>query len=522
MLDKSHRYVGTIIQPESNKYYSFMLNNESNLQIDSIVAIEAIGVEDQANILLSKVRKIETSYYIKNPDLYFLNKAANNQLDKIDSQNTQYGIIAICDILGYYKFNEKAGYSASKDKFSLHTPVPLQKVFKVPEVYLNSIYGLSSKIENNVVLGQVVHPFKSEAIVQPNLFKIHTLISGISGSGKTRLASLIINNLAANGAHVIILDPHYEYLDLLLDKKKVSEQKINVYSRFKKSHKTSNILKQLNALDEYENIRKEKLVFNSHLLTATMLCKVLQNLTSHQEELIHTEFEYACKLYNEENPKEDLLEYFYAYLNQQLVFSEEEINQLIFQEKGKQVIHSYQINKFLELKRNDGKRLVVEAVARRVSELLEQELFVKELPSWLKDNSGTIDIINEDFSDDEFGKRMVNTIMSHFLESKTNDKQRILVIDEAHKLLNIEDNQTRKLIFQLLRESRKFNTSLLLLTQNYNDLPPEVLSLFHNVYRFKEVNNEEYQTLPSRMCHVNSVNSACNYIMQVSNVESYF
>lgn len=521
MLDKYISYIGTIIQPKSNKYFSFMLNNESNIQIDSIVAIEIDQIKGKSNVLLSKVSKIETNYYIKNPELYFLNKAANNQLHNIDQSNTQYGIIATCDIIGFFEFKENYGFTSSKEKYSLYTPLPLQKVYLIPEKYLSSIYGISPNTKDSIYLGDVVHPFLSKAFIQKNIFSIHTLISGISGAGKTRLASLIIRNLAQNGAHVVIIDPHFEYLDLVMDKNDNSTA-INVYSRNKKSYKNDNLRKQFDILENIENIKSKNLEFSSQLVTSSTLCKILPNLSSQQQEIIHAEFEFAYTQYKETNSKENLLVYFFNHLNQQLVYSEEDLNQMIFEEHGKQMIPSFKINKYLESKRSKGRYLVIESIAKRINDLIQENIFVDELPSWLDKGNATIDIINDDFSDDEVGKRMVNTIMSHFLEIKSNDKQRILVIDEAHKLLNIEDNQTRKLIFQLLRESRKFNTSLLLLTQNYNDLPPEILALFHNVFRFKEVNNEDFRNLPSKMCHVNIVNSMCNFIMKVDNVKSYF
>lgn len=524
MLDKTNKYVGTIIQPESNKYFSFMLNNEAKVQIDSIVAIEVSNPDNKNDVLLSKIRKIETSYYIKNPDLYFLNKAANNQLDNINKTNTQYGIIAICDILGFYNYSERNGFVASKEKIGLYTPQPLQKVYLIEEKHLSSIYGLSKKTEDSIYLGDVVHPFNSSVILNSNIFKIHTLISGISGAGKTRLASLIIKNLAKIGAHVVIIDPHFEYLDLLIDKKPSNEKspKINIYSRLKKSYKTDNLLKQFEKLKEIENVEIKNLEFSSQLLTSSTLCKILPNLSSQQQEIIHSLFEAAFKEYTENESNENLLIYFYNYLNQQVLFNDEEINHLIYEEKGKQVLFAFKVNDYLEQKRQRGHFSVIESVAKRLNDLIQENIFTDEIPSWLGESSYTIDIITDDFSDDEVGKRMVNTIMSHYLEVKSKDKQRVLVIDEAHKLLNIEDSQTRKLIFQLLRESRKFNTALLLLTQNYNDLPPDILSLFHNGFRFKEISNDELKNLPSKMCHVNIVNSICNYIMKVDNVPSFF
>ena len=518
MLDKIAIYVGTIIQPESNKYFSFILNNESNIQIDSIVAIEVdLNVGGKSNIVLSKVRKIETSYYIKNPDLYFLNKAANNQLNNINQSNTQYGIMAICDIIGFFDFSDNIGFSASRERCGLYTPIPLQKVYLVPEKYLSSIYGISHNDKISICLGNIIHPFQSKADIQSNVFKTHTLISGISGAGKTRLASLIVKSLANRGSHVVIIDPHFEYLDLIVDKKNQPQLLVNIYSRYKKSYKTDRLNSQCKQLKDFNNIQKKKLEFSSRLLTASTLCKILPNLSPQQHELIHSEFELAYKKYIEKKSEQNLLLYFYDYLNEQLLFREEEINQIEYIEKGKKVIFTYKINDYIELKRKDTQYNVIESIVKRLSDLIQEEMFTNEIPSWLDKSNATIDIINEDFSDDEFGKRMVNTIISHFLEIRSDDKQRILVIDEAHKLLNIEDNHTKKLIFQLLRESRKFNTALLLLTQNYDDLPPDILSLFHNVFRFKEVNNEDLRNLSSKMCHVNIVN-----IMKVGEVPSYF
>jgi hypothetical protein len=71
---------------------------------------------------------------------------------------------------------------------------------------------------------------------------------------------------------------------------------------------------------------------------------------------------------------------------------------------------------------------------------------------------------------------------------------------------------------RLLRESRKYNLSLIFVTQNEHDVPEEIKSQFQNRFRFREENNPELKYLNNQTCLCSIYKGKLSFPMRVDDV----
>jgi DNA helicase HerA-like ATPase len=156
-------------------------------------------------------------------------------------------------------------------------------------------------------------------------------------------------------------------------------------------------------------------------------------------------------------------------------------------------------------------------VLRKIINSYIEKSFQEKISTWEDRNiSNVVDILNIDYDSNENIRRYINAILQSFFSvSEDNMKgRRVVVIDEAHLLLG-ENSNTTKLLSRLLRESRKLGLSLIFITQNENDVSPEIRSQFQNKFLFREENNDLLIHLPDQTCSAKLFNGKLSFLMKV-------
>ena len=97
------------------------------------------------------------------------------------------------------------------------------------------------------------------------------------------------------------------------------------------------------------------------------------------------------------------------------------------------------------------------------------------------------------------------------------DQLRVLVIDEVHMLLK-EDSRTSRLVKQMLREARKFNISVIFISQNINDITDDIRFQFQNLFMFRASDFDKTKYYSDQMCHVSLYGSKSSFSMKVKNI----
>jgi DNA helicase HerA-like ATPase len=315
----------------------------------------------------------------------------------------------------------------------------------------------------------------------------HSLITGATGSGKSWFLAHLINHLASNDGHVVILDPHDEYR-FLIDKNRNYE--VNFFCK-----SLININKDENKINYLKYFLANKYL-NSAILNA-----VLPNISPNAMQQIEEIF------------NEDLSQVQLKSLNI------DEIIKLIMGRIKKSEAQGYINN--ITYKPNDLNTLTLlyYGLIERMEQLKEKGLFQSKIPSWLESKTKCIDIIQEDYSFSDYGKRIIRALIHQFLRFKAEDFLKIFIVEEAHQLLSFNNIEDKLLLSMLLREARKFNTSIIFVTQNYYDVPEELRSQFSNIIQFREPLDKDANYFQDRLCKIKLANSNVSFLLRTPDLK---
>ncbi|MES2109108.1 MAG: ATP-binding protein [Bacteroidota bacterium] len=502
----AEKQIGIVTQIVNDERVDFVINNNEKCDIGDIVGLEVEG----EIYVLAEIFKIDVEFYLENVRQFFISKAVDNDINRIGDPNLKprYGQHIQAKILGHYKLSEEHQFVELKTTINKYTPYIFQKVYAMAFSSVLDVYGLCTEADHenrhqNFTLGTISFPFQHIGTHVPyfniDLFKKHTLITGVTGSGKSRLAALIIKKLAKLGGHINILDPHNEYYDLLVPNKGF----------------------QINRLDQHN------ITFSENFLNADILTKLLPNLTQQQELEVYDIFNSI----NFENVTvQKFMDVLLAHIVEEVerdfqkeaVEIKDSIVQLKRKTKNDVEFFSYLIG-FFRKKLSDNVRAtklsVIIAVASKVNDLRENNFFNKEEPNWLKKSPNSIDIFNIDYGANESIRRFINSIIQFLLRKREIEELRALVIDEAHLLLT-DTSQTEKLLKRLLREARKFNITVIFISQNLSDIPEDIRSQFQNHFQFRQKENELTKYYSDQMCMISLFGSKLSFSMKIADVKS--
>jgi ABC-type antimicrobial peptide transport system ATPase subunit len=507
--------IGVVDEIGDNRNLSFIVNNNVKCNISDVVGLET----DNASYVLAKIATIKVEFYLENTKQYFISKAVENEILRITDPNKKprYGQYVTAEILGYYEYTDN-NFSEIKTTTNKYTPSIFQTVFSVDISQVYNIYGLCSQSELSykqcIDLGQLSFPqFKNNEIklyFDAEVFKKHTLITGVTGSGKSRLAALIVKEICSIGGHVSILDPHNEYLDLLSKTKN-----IDIF-RFTGT--------TFDHLDTQKKIKTSEISFFEKLITPHVLSNLIPTLSEPQKLLIFETFNnYNLVPFNATVFLKKLLEELefeferdHPSLIKKFRVGHEDIRKTA--KNDIEIVDKF--TRFVKSIMDYGKPTKIDvllAVLQKVNDLLDNGIFTNDEPNWIKMSPNSLDIFDIDYSTNDFIRRFINSTIQFFLREKCADKYRIIVIDEAHMLLK-ENSHTTQLIKQFLREARKFNISMIFISQNLDDISDDIRGQFQNQFNFRESTLANTRYFSDRICQVTLCGSKSDFAIAVNEI----
>ncbi len=502
------KQIGIVTQISDDENICFIVNNNVKCEIGNIIALEA----NEDSFVLAEIYKIELEFYLENVKQYFISKAVDNSVNKIADPNNKprYGQNITAVILGHYELDNAECLVEIKNKINRYTSTAFQSVFLIDFRKTLNIYGLHNEAsmqdpsKKRFILGELSYPdlganFERYNVeFDINIFRKHTLITGVTGAGKSRLSALVIKEVASLGAHVNIFDPHNEYSNLLTGA--TNSYKVN-------------------------RIDQGNITFSEKYINPNTLTKLLPKLSEQQELLIFeliNELEYEgvtlTKLM-QNLVREILLEidkgYFKNYPALKKIADELVVNSKNHTEYVVSLIAL--LKKEMPFNSRPTKLDVLTAVTSKMNELRIKKLITNIEPNWLKASCNSVDIFNIDYSANDYVRRFINSIIQFLLRKQDKNEFRVLVIDEAHMLLK-EGSETSNLLKQLLREARKFNISVIFITQNSKDISDDIRGQFQNHFNFREKESLTTNFYPDQLCNVCLYGSKRNFAMKVSDL----
>jgi DNA helicase HerA-like ATPase len=219
------KMIGIVTEVIDDKHLLFRCNASFAIQLNKI-----IGINIENNIyLLGKIQEVEVNYFLRDEEEYFTSLSVDNKLIDLSSgtRKPKYAHKAQARYLGIYEYDQEiGGFRETTNSIDTFTPSIFQEIFEFDFEEIVEIYGLKQvSSKTSIKLGEFLYPnyFSraelSEVRVPLNAFNAHTLISGVTGAGKSRLTALITNQLK-EGKEVEIIDPHKEYPYLVGEKAK--------------------------------------------------------------------------------------------------------------------------------------------------------------------------------------------------------------------------------------------------------------------------------------------------------------
>ncbi|GHV52352.1 hypothetical protein FACS1894181_15380 [Bacteroidia bacterium] len=530
----TNKFVGVVTEIADNHNFIFRVNSDYKCQLQQVVGLNI----SNNTFVLANITNIEVGYFLKDKEEYFTSLSVDNKLQEL-SVGTRKPKIATkvkATYLGLYEYNENTNnFFESICSVDVYTPSIFQVVYTFNFKDIEAAYGLNQNSKDYFKLGTFLYPnyFNDGNLPDVNIstetFNSHTLISGVTGSGKSRLTALIANRLAGNGGHITIIDPHDEYMDFVDTKL----TKVSFFSKNEQLHKERN------------DVAKRGISFANLFFTPQVVSKLLPELSDQQMNYIYEVFDknakdnVTIKTIIDSILEEFKSEFKAAGLNVKVKLKEinRENNKIIEKEIEKDKLTA--VHEYAEKDTNDyisrylfclskevntskiGRLHVIHAVLKKLLVIYEANFFPISLtypiPSWLNvDNKNSINIINLDYDSNTNIRRFVDTIIQCFFTPQT--KNRTLIVDEAHLLLN-EKSDTSNLLSRLLRESRKFGLSIIFITQNEEDVPEDIKSQFQNKFRFREEKDQTLKYLANQTCMCSVYKGKLSFPMRVDNLE---
>lgn len=524
IIDKC-KFAGVVTGVIDEHSFIFRADNNVKCQIGQIV-----GLDTSNNIyILASIEKVDIDFFLTKSQEYFTSIASDNKLRELSKgiRSPKYSQLVRANIIGIFEYKIPDNhFIESNISINSYTPNIFQEVILFDFNHIETVYGLKQNISDYFKIGTFLYPNYSEHGTLPEVnisaetFNSHTLISGVTGSGKSRLTALLANQLAIRDGHITIIDPHDEYIDFA----DAENTKITFFSNHQQTH------------NDKKNVIRRGFSLSLDYLTPSILLKLLPALSEAQ-------YEYLCVIFNDiandnfskkntltlKKVIDTTIQKFNAdykedghspeILNKAQQFAKEDANYLAFIKR-----YIWYLNREWSIgKSRPAKTEVAFALLKRLIDIFEEELFINNpnpTPLWLDySQRNIINIMKVVYDSNLNSRRFVNTIIQCFFTPQLN--HRILIIDEAHLLLNErkEELGTLDLLSRLLRESRKYKLSIFFITQNEEDVPEELRSQFQNKFKFREEKDDTLRYLDNQTCLCSIYKGKLNFPMRVVNVD---
>ena len=479
LIDKINSYIRIF-----KSWKIIILNKDKEIRYFIISNIMLpITINNQEKFLFKKIKKLKlppTNY-----TLLSYTQKNYNFLDLIDkykmkNQNLESATITFTKLLNNKLLSSTNIYLRKDEKlvkkhFLLHNPISILNIdfsnnkryfYKKQKKYLEidkNIKYLSTNNTNSILKVNTFPLYDNSYYLNHNSFDFnkHSLIVGSSGTGKSKLISLLVNNIfnskEKSKYKFIIIDPHasLEYdiggLGKVIDFKDTLNS-INLFSSNKKDiiEETELLLELLkNLIKDQYNSKLERVLRHSIYLLLTANTFNFENLRN-----LLLNMEYRNKVLNENKSylPTSITQFFLTdFNNLRLEYYNETISPII------SFIDEIELTKIFK----DNENLNLEET--------------------IKSNFLTLFSLNRTVLGSKGLYLISGLIMEQLfllIENKKIKEHLIFIIDEVPVVEN-------KILESFLSEARKFNLSLILICQYFNQISESLkLSIFSNTINY--------------------------------------
>lgn len=490
LLGESSPMVGVVFQAENSTYITLIVNHGTNLSHGAVLGLDAGG----GRVVLCIVEDIAFLYHLNDTKRFFSGFSAEDKLHQIargSFESPLYTQEVKARVLGIYLYDDQRGLRPAPDSVDRYTPMALQKVYKLNESQAKIVLGLDPL---GVKIGSMQYPYSGDIEVPMDSLGRHTLVSGVTGSGKSRMVGIICKKFVMSGGCITIIDPHDEYTNLLA----ADETMQNIY-RYEMATCEWSIKKWRTLPDKDKRVYELPLILSEKQLTPSSLSRLLPFISEQQEQEIHNYFQKARGLDG-------------SLIDNMKKFMEEALSNL----------PAKAVDKVEKADRSD----VLKALIRKISLELDTEKKARKITDkiyinnnvqkWQEPASGEISILCGDYNRSGTGKRFLAALLEQFLRTvlSSNKIKQMIVIEEAHQIFRLQDVNVQMALEQLLREARKFGITILLVTQNIFDIPENMRTQIQNVFSFRDPSIDEIKYLEERCCRVKLYGGKAEFIMK--------
>lgn len=479
LIDKINSYIRIF-----KSWKIIILNKDKEIRYFIISNIMLpITINNQEKFLFKKIKKLKLpptnytllSYTQKNYNFIDLIDKYKMKNQNLESATITFTKLPNNKLLSSTNIYLRKDEKLVKKHFLLHNPISILNIdfsnnkryfYKKSKKYLEidkNIKYLSVNNTNSILKVNAFPLYDNFYYLNHNSFDFnkHSLIVGSSGTGKSKLISLLVNNIfnskEKSKYKFIIIDPHasLEYdiggLGKVIDFKDTLNS-INLFSSNKKDiiEETELLLELLkNLIKDQYNSKLERVLRHSIYLLLTANTFNFENLRN-----LLLNMEYRNKLINENKSylPTSITQFFLTdFNNLRLEYYNETISPII------SFIDEIELTKIF----NDNKNLNLEET--------------------IKSNFLTIFSLNRTVLGSKGLYLISGLIMEQLfllIENKKIKEHLIFIIDEVPIIEN-------KILESFLSEARKFNLSLILICQYFNQISENLkLSIFSNTINY--------------------------------------
>jgi len=192
--------VGTVISLEGPSTTQFWFVVKRGVEIKKH---QYVQLQTMEGLLIGRIEELEkANKYFSNPETVSeFENYGRNLNEQFPVERWEY-LIAKVRPLGVFVDGEERRVTIP--------PSPSTKVYLAEADILKKVFGFD---ENGLNVGMVEHHNLEVKLNITRLFKKHLAILGISGSGKSHLSNVLIEELLSreNSPAIIVIDPHGEY-----------------------------------------------------------------------------------------------------------------------------------------------------------------------------------------------------------------------------------------------------------------------------------------------------------------------
>lgn len=479
LIDKINSYIRIF-----TSWKIIILNKDKEIRYFIISNIMLpITINNQEKFLLKKIKKLKLpptnytllSYTQKNYNFIDLIDKYKMKNQNLESATTTFTKLPNNKLLSSTNIYLRKEIKLVKKHLLLHNPISILNIdfsnnkryfYKKQKKYLEidkNIKYLSTNNTNSILKVNTFLLYDNSYYLNHNSFDFnkHSLIVGSSGTGKSKLISLLVNNIfnskEKSKYKFIIIDPHasLEYdiggLGKVIDFKDTLNS-INLFSSNKKDiiEETELLLELLkNLIKDQYNSKLERVLRHSIYLLLTANTFNFENLRN-----LLLNMEYRNKVLNENKSylPTSITQFFLTdFNNLRLEYYNETISPII------SFIDEIELTKIF----NDNENLNLEET--------------------IKSNFLTLFSLNRTVLGSKGLYLISGLIMEQLfllIENKKIKEHLIFIIDEVPVVEN-------KILESFLSEARKFNLSLILICQYFNQISESLkLSIFSNTINY--------------------------------------